>query len=489
MKERSLEHAIAISAAWMVGLRLSYRLIGFVSTVILARLLTPEDFGVVAIAMSCFALVDIFSKLGFQTALIQNQRSESDHYSTAWTLNLLFGGGAALFLVIISGYVANIYGNSAIEEILWVVSLLFILNGVKNIGVVDFQKNLTFSKEFKLIIIPKFISFFITIGLALYFLNYWALVFGNVIWKILEVVVSYRMHPFRPKFCLNKGRELFSFSKWLMLNNVFHFINTRSPELILGKTISPEASAVYNLSFEIGTMSTSEIVSNLNRAIYPGYAKVSNQFDKIQSLYKSAIRSIALVAMPLGAGVALVSPFLVPLLLGDQWLEAVVPVSYLALGGAVNALGSNVNYVYYALGYPKISTFELGFKAIIFITLFYFLSGINGVVGVAQSFLVANSVALIVSWCVLRVVLRLSLKTQLSLYIRPFISTVIMAFSVLICMHLLRLEGGVALGAYSFIGMLVYCVSSFVLWRLAGKPSGLEERVFSLLLSRLKVVK
>jgi len=485
LKGRSLENAIAVSAAWMVGLRLSYRLIGFVSTVILARLLTPEDFGVVAIAMSCFALIDIFSKLGFQTALIQNQQAGNEHYSSAWTLNLLFGGVAALFLVLISDYVANLYSNNAIKEILWVVSLLFLLNGVKNIGVVDFQKNLTFSKEFKLIIIPKFISFFVTIGLALYFLNYWALVFGNVVWKILEVVVSYRMHSFRPKFCLTKGKELFSFSKWLMLNNIFHFINTRSPELILGKTISPEASAVYNLSFEIGTMSTSEVVSNLNRAIYPGYAKVSSQINKVQSLYKGAIRSIALVAMPLGVGVALVSPFLVPLFLGDQWLEAVEPVSYLALGGAVNALGSNVNYVYYALGYPKISTFELGFKAIVFITLFYFLSGINGVVGVAQSFLIVNLLALIISWCVLRVVLRLPLKSQLSLYMKPLISTVLMALGVMICMDLLKLEGALALGVYSFIGMLIYGVSSFVLWSLAGSPAGLEEKVFGLIFKKL----
>ena len=68
-------------------------------------------------------------------------------------------------------------------------------------------------------------------------------------------------------------------------------------------------------------------------------------------------------------------------------LEAIDPVVYLALGGAVNALGSNVNYIYYALGHPRVSTFERGFKAFVFITLLYFLSGINGVVGVAQSFL------------------------------------------------------------------------------------------------------
>jgi len=486
--ERNLNKAIAVGAAWMMGLRLSYRLIGFVSTAILARLLSPEDFGVVAIAMSFFALIDIFSKLGFQTVLIQNQDSSIDHYNSAWTFNLLFGLLSAVLLVAISGSIATFYQNQNIEMVLWVVSLLFILNGIKNVGVVDFQKELTFDKEFKLVIIPKFISFFVTISIALYCLNFWALVAGNVIWKLLEVIASYKMHSFRPKICFKRGKELFGFSKWLMVNNVFYYLNLRSPELILGKMISPQAAAIYNLSFEIGTMSTSEVISNLNRAIYPGYAKVSSQLSELQSLYKNSIRAIAVIAMPLGAGVALVSPWLVPLFLGDQWLDAIVPVSYLALGGAVNALGSNVSYIYYALGRPRISTFELGFKALVFVTSIYFLVNDNGVVGAAQSFLLTNLVSLVVSCLVLRIVLKISIFEQLWLYAKPFFASLLMSGVVALMMIVFPLSGFLGLLSYAMAGAAIYVFTLYLVWAFNGKPDGIEAKVFNYIFVKVGVL-
>ena len=192
-------------AIWMTLLRFTYRIIGLVSTVILARLLTTDDFGVAAIAMSIFAIINIFSQFGFDTVLIQKNKASEHDYNTAWTFNFLFGALSAIFLFSISPFVADFYQNKDLGDITKVIAFMFLLHGLRNIGVVDFQKNLTFDKEFKLHVIPKFISFFITIGLALYYENYWALVIGNVAWKLIEVINSYLMHPFRPKFCFKSS--------------------------------------------------------------------------------------------------------------------------------------------------------------------------------------------------------------------------------------------------------------------------------------------
>ncbi len=476
---RSLEKSIAIGAAWMVSIRLSYRLLGLISTVILARLLTPDDFGVVAIAMSFFALIDVFSKLGFQTALIQNQSATEEHYHSAWTFNFLFGIVSAAILFLASSPIAEFYERQELEVILWVISFMFVLNGLKNIGTVEFQKELTFDKEFKLIVIPKFISFFCTIALALYFLNFWALVIGNVIWRLLEVVVSYWMHPFRPRFCVSKGKELFKFSRWMIVNNVFIFIQMRSPEMILGKMVSPQGAAIYNLSNEIGTMSTSEVIANLNRAIYPGYAKVSHDRKRLTELYHESIRAIALFAMPLGVGVALLAEFVVPVMLGSQWLDAREPLIYLALGGAVNALSSNLGYIYYALNKPRLSTVVHGIKATVFLCLLFSLINLHGVVGAAQAYMLSALVSFMVSMRMLKSVLGVSLRRQFSFYWQPAMSTALMAMVIILLKPVLALAGILAILAFGLIGAAIYTSCVYIFWVRAGKPGGIERTVFS----------
>jgi lipopolysaccharide exporter len=481
-----LGKAMAIGAAWMTALRFTYRFIGLISTVILARILTPDDFGVVAIAMSFFALIDIFSKLGFETVLIQKKEVTEEHYNTAWTYNVIFSSLAAIILISISSYISELYGNSEMEYILIAISAMFVLNSFKNIGAVDFQKNLTFEKEFKLHIVPKLISFFITICLALYFKNFWALVIGNIIWKVLEVITSYLMHPFRPRLCLTKGNELFNFSKWLMINNLFTFLHLRTPEMILGKMISPHAAAIFNLANEIGRMATSEIIANLNRAIFPGYSRVSSEIPKLNNLYKDSTQFIYLISLPLGVGMALVSPYLVPLLLGSQWLDVIEPLIYLSLGSCINALQSNSNYIYLALGKPRIVTFIGFIRAIIFLTFIFYLVGDFGVIGTAIAYLLTSIIILGLTYCLIQNTLGISIVAQLTLLLRPGASTLIMFIFVKLFIEFTDFNDLISLILSVFIGTVTYISTTCFLWAISGRKEGAEQKILEIITNRLK---
>lgn len=125
METDKLKGSIAIGAIWLMGMRLTYRLIGLISTIILARILTPDDFGVVAIAMSFMVLLDVFSRLGFQTVLIQKKDPTDDHYNTAWTFNLIFSLLSVAIFISISDYAASFYNREEISDIFIVISLLF----------------------------------------------------------------------------------------------------------------------------------------------------------------------------------------------------------------------------------------------------------------------------------------------------------------------------------------------------------------------------
>lgn len=488
MSQESLNKTLAVGAIWVTALRLAYRLIGLLSTIILARLLTPDDFGVAAIAMSVFALINTFTQLGFDTVLIQKKNPDADYYNTAWTFNLIFGALAAGTLFGLSSRIGGFYENQDLVYITMVISLLFLLHGIRNVGVVDFQKNMTFDREFKLLVIPKFISFFCTIALAVYYQNYWALVIGNVVWKLLEVANSYIMHPFRPSISFGKSSELFGFSKWLMANNAFNFVNNKSPELVLGKLISPHAAAIFTLASEIAQMSTSEVISNLNRAIYPGYSRLSGDLVKLRDLFGNSVRVIAFIAMPLGAGVALTSKYIVPLLLGDQWGEAIEPLVYLSLGFTVFALRSNVSYIYYSLGIPRVSTAELFLRTIVFVGLMFWLIEKNGVVGAAQAFLLASILISMVSCIVVAIVLKVSIWQQVRLYLKPLLATLAMSLFVYGYLNYLALDRFfIDLVLAVLLGVAVYFLSVLMLWLLSGRKDGIEKHAIRFIRSKLKI--
>ncbi len=202
----------------MVLFKLVERGLGLISTLILARLLAPEDFGVIAMALSFIAMAELLSAFSFDTAIIQNQSATKAHYNSAWTCSVLLGLSITLLMISLAYPIANFYRK---PELMWVVIALSFgpfLTGAQNIGVVAFLKELDFRKEFKFQVSRKFISFLIVVPLAFLFRSYWALVTGILVSKLAGTVISYLRHPYRPRPDLSKVGVLFNFSRWLLVN-------------------------------------------------------------------------------------------------------------------------------------------------------------------------------------------------------------------------------------------------------------------------------
>lgn len=385
-----LNKNIAIGTLWLLSLKFLVRGMGIISTLLLVRLLAPEDFGLNAIAMSIFSFIEIFSRFGFDTVLIQKQNVSRSHYDTAWTFNVLFGFFSFTCVFFSSSVISSFYSNENLNNILLCISFLFLINGFMNIGIVDFRKNFTFDKEFKLHIIPKVIGFLVTISLAFYFKNYWALIVGTLVWKVAICFFSYSLHPYRPRFSLSKTKELFNFSKWIFVGNYIDFINTKSPELLVGKLLSAKAAGLFSIGAEISNFATSELVSNVNRAAYPGYSKVAYNPIELEKLYLNVMKGISFWAIPAGIGLASVSQSLVPVVLGAQWADSAEIIEYLALGSLLFSLNSNTVYIFLAIAKPQISIFVSTVRVLIFIPLIIVLIHLNGYVGAAQAVLISS---------------------------------------------------------------------------------------------------
>ena len=345
----SINRKMAKGASWMVLMRFAERGLGLISTIILARLLLPADFGLIAMAMSIIAILELLSEFGFDWALIQNQSAERRHYDTAWTFNLLFGLSVASLLVLIAQLAAQFYNESRLEIVIYALALGTVIRGIENIGVVDFRKHMEFNREFYFLFGKKLITFCVTVPAAFMLRNYWALVIGSLVGRLAGVALSYLMHAYRPRLSLAARHELFHFSKWLFINNILTFARIRSADFVIGRITGTQSLGLFSVAYELANLPTSELIAPINRAVFSGYAKMSGELAVLSRGFLNVMSVIALFALPAGAGVAATADLIVGVFLGENWLAAVPLIQLLAVFGIMSAMQTNTAYVYLSL--------------------------------------------------------------------------------------------------------------------------------------------
>jgi O-antigen/teichoic acid export membrane protein len=477
---------IARGAAWMMGLKLFERSIGLISTVILARLLTPQDFGLVAMAVAVVALLELMSAFGFDTALIQRQQTTRSHYDTAWTFNVLFGTGIAIFLLLLATPASAFYREPRLEQILQVLACSALLGGFENIGTVAFRKELDFRSEFRFLLAKRLVTFTVTVSLAFMFRNYWALIAGTVTGRLTSVLISYALHPYRPRFSLSARGDLFHFSKWILISNLVQFLTNRSTDFILGRTVGSHGLGIYNVAVEVATLPSSELIAPLNRAIFPAYSRLSHDLEALRLQIIAIFQMICLFVFPVSIGVLCVSDAAVRLLLGERWLEAIPIIQIASISGLASALQSNFYLAFLALGKPKAhSHLVAGVLAIslpgMVVGSIYF-----GTIGAAIALSSGTVLGLIAVRVAFTRVTGMRLSGLGAAMLRPALATTAMAIVVIlvqICTgpgysrHSPLTELLVLVGA----GTITYGSSVMIAWMVAGRPAGAEQKVIGLL--------
>src|SRR5262245_21731503 len=175
---REVHGAIARGAVWLTSMKLSERALGLINTVVLARLLAPQDFGLVAMAMVVVATLDALTSFGVDSVLIQRQDATKAHYDTAFTINVIVGASVATILLACSGAVAAFYSDVRLQPIMYVLAANFFVRSLENIRVIDFRKHFKYHRETILRLSVKLVGLAATIPAAIELHSYWALIFG-----------------------------------------------------------------------------------------------------------------------------------------------------------------------------------------------------------------------------------------------------------------------------------------------------------------------
>lgn len=465
----------------MIGLRFAIRATGLVSMIILARLLVPADFGLVAIATALAGALAAMSEFGFQVALIQNQAADRRHYDTAWTLGIVRGGVVAVALAMAAAPLAAMFSDPRLEPILLVLALGVVITAFENIAVVDFRRDLHFQKEFVYRGLAKITSVIVTIPLAIVLRSYWALVSGMMAGQLSGVALSYLMCSYRPRPSLVAWRELIHFSKWLLLNNILYFAYHRVDTFVIGRFVGAQPLGLFRMAHEIASLPTTEMVAPIRAAILPGYAKLASDQERLRASFAATFGAIVMLAVPVAVGIGLTAEPLVRLVLGEKWLQAIPLLEVLCIAGVVNVCTANTWPVFIALGRPWINTALTALGIAVLIPLLIWSVPQAGTLGAAWALVAAAVVVLAANLVATLRLLGVTSGELLAQVWRALAAVVAMACAMLGVEAVLPFGDGliataVSLACAAIAGATTYLMALWLLSRLPGLHQGPEQR-------------
>lgn len=484
--ETSIGLQVATGTSWTIAMRLAIRGLGLVSMILLARLLVPEDFGLVALASMLVAFIEVASQFRFDIYIIRAKDPERTVYDTVWTLSILRGLAMAGILILIAAPAASLLDEPRLELIIYVIAPLLVLDGFRNVAVVDFQKYFDFSKDFSFLVAIKLFSFFATIVAALALRNYWALVIGLFTAGVVGLVFSFAMHPFRPRFCFSGAGKILGFSKWLVLRSILDFTINNGDIFLIGKLAGPAILGIYTVAREISTLATSELLMPIRRVMLPGFSKLDGDRVRLRDAYIGAQAVVNAIGCPVAVGIWLIADPAIRVLLGLKWLDAIPLVQVIALYGLVEIISTNSGPVFIALSRPKLVVVSQVVRVTVLLPLLFWSIREWGAIGAAWSVTAAAVVALTVTLALLQRVVDIGVVATFRASARTFAATAAMIGIVLLARSMfaetvaslpafLHLMVTVVLGATTYGGM------HLLLWHLSGLPNGPERKILQLM--------
>lgn len=465
----------ARGAVLVVAMRWTDRLIGLVSTLILARLLVPEDFGIVAMASIVVGLIDTLLDLGVGSALVQNKEAARDDFDTAWTLRILQAGVAALIMWLAAPFAADYFRDPRVSDVIRLMAFGIFIGGFENIGIVAFQKNMEFGKDFQFFFFRRIAGFAVTMALALIFQSYWAMVIGALCGRFAGVILSYWLHDYRPKLTLVCLAKLWSFSQWVLVRNLGGYGQLHLDKFILGRRTDATTLGAYTLADEIAAMPATELLAPLGRVLFPVFVQVADDAEKLRAVFCKAIGVQSLLALPAGVGLALVAEEAVLFLLGEKWRLAIPMVQVLSLISIFNALSYSAAYLLLALGHVRLQALLAWMQLLLLGSLALLIFPDAGVQGITYLRLLTSALgfgAIVI--LVLHYVKAVRLADFVANTWRPLLATGLMAIVLPSIPRLLWLPQVAHLALLVVAGAIVYSLSVMILWRISGCRDGAE---------------
>lgn len=390
-----MDRSTLFSFIWKMLERVSTQLVQFVIQIVLARLLMPEDYGIVAIVTVIISFASVFVQAGLNSALIQRKDATNEDFSSVLYINLLMAFVLYIIIYLFSGVIADFYKQPLLTNVIRISSLTLFFSAVNSVQYAYISKRLEFKKSFYSYFAAVILSGFAGVLLAINGFGVWALVAYQLLNNILICIIMWLTVNWRPirAFSISRIKILFTYGWKIFFAHMIDAIYKEVQYIFLGKIATTEVLGYYSRGMQFPGMFVRNINDTIKTVLLPIYSKEQDDNLKVKTMLRISIGSISYIVFPIMVGMAVVAEPMIMLLLTDKWLPAVPFVQIFSAsyalsslmssnGQAINSIGRSDIYLKIILGkilFLILSlpiALKLGVYAVAISTLFVDLLGI-----------------------------------------------------------------------------------------------------------------
>lgn len=326
-------YSILKSFIWKYLERFSYQIIQFIVQIILARILFPEDYGIIAITTVYIAICNVFIQSGFNMSLVQRKDIVDEDYSSVFTVGLIISSILYIIIFFTSPLIASFYNIPILSITFRIISIILIINSLNSVQSAYLVRKFEYKKIFLSNFISIIISGLIGVILALNNFGIWSLVFQQIIYSLISTIVMYFIIDWKPKFLINIKRikYLFSFGWKLLCSGLIDTVYNNIYELIIGKKINQTTLAFYSKAKQFPSLIMDNINSSISSVMLATLSRLQDNLVEIKNVLKKAIIVSSTILFPMMIGLMAIAEPLIQLLLTDKWLECVPYMQLLCL--------------------------------------------------------------------------------------------------------------------------------------------------------------
>lgn len=449
-------------AFWSAVERFSLQGIQFVIGIILARLLSPSDFGLIGMLAIFLSISQIFIDCGFSNALIRLKNVSDEDYGTAFLVTFLISGVCFVVLFLLAPFVSRFYQIPELEPVMRVVSVSIIINALFTVHKVRLTREIDFKTQSKVSLIAALVSGALGIFLAFSGFGVWSLVWQNLANAFLNLLLFSIVLKWFPKPCFSKASfgELFSFGSKLLVSSLIHSVYSNMYNIVIGKFFTAANLGFYTRADHLASFPSSNVASILSRVTYPILSKLQDDAEKLLDVYKKYLQLSCFVVFPLMMGLCALAKPVILILLGEKWSGTVLLMQILCLGLMLDPICNiNLNILYVKGRSDLVLRLEIIKKTIAVAIL---IASINyGLVGMCVGRAVYGVVSTFLNMIYTKNFIDLNIFQQVRLILPSYLLSVFMACCIY-CSILLLDAYWLQLLVGTIVGIIVYLLIAII---------------------------
>ncbi|MEP1383836.1 MAG: oligosaccharide flippase family protein [Paraglaciecola sp.] len=327
----SLRSRLISSSVFMVAAKLFQRSVGLISLLILARLLTPEDFAVVAIVSMVIYFFDVLSSAGSEQYIIQKEELTNGDLNTAWTLDIIIKGALCLTLILSAPLIAAFYSAPDLQNILYVSCLILPISALRNPVLHLLRRQLNYKLIFGLSVWQKLLSFATVMSIVYIEPTYWALIIGDLVAAVVFTIGSYLYNPYRPTLSIERTAVQWGFSKWMLSKNILGYLRSQIDTFFVSKLFDANTLGRFYVARDIVMLPGQNIILPAIQPILAAFRHQQNSTTGIANQLNQTLLVVTSITLPVVAYIAQFPHFIIDTLLGKQWTASYNLMPYLTL--------------------------------------------------------------------------------------------------------------------------------------------------------------